>query len=158
MNPTEAIQRGRQAMIFFHNRASKYSGYSLTIDQLIATLGTEKQVPIYLANFGDYIIENEMSESGVRAAMENLADAGQGKVPHQTSIFNALGGQVAAINWLDLTKTVAVETAKQVAQGAQAVGETVIATASSLNTLLPILVVGAVIFIVVMRSKQAAGA
>lgn len=158
MNPTEAISRGRQAMIYFHNRASKYDSYELTLDQLIATLGTTKQVPIYLAGFGDYIIENELSDSDVRSAMEKLADAGQGKVPHQTSIFNALGGKAAAISWIDLTKTVAVETAKQVAQGAQAVGETVITTATSLNAILPILVVGAVIFVVVMRSKQAAGA
>lgn len=153
----DAIARGSEALMYFHNQASKYDGYHLSFDELKATLGTPKQIPIYLQGFGEYIGENEMSASAVKSAMEGLADQGEGRVPSQTSIFNALGGKVSEINWLDLSTTVAVETVKQVASGAQAVGDSVITTFSTLNTLLPIVAVGAILFIVFKRTKQIAG-
>lgn len=157
MNPMNAIEQGNQALIYLHNQLCRYSKYNLTLDELKRTLGTEKQIPIYLEGFGDLITQFGLSDSAVKSAMEKLADAGQGKIPTKQSIFNAIGGKAGEINWLDLTATVTTETLKEVASGAQAIGTTVIDTAKSLNVILPILLVGAVIFIVVQRSKRLAG-
>ncbi len=157
MNPANSIAAGSQALTYFHNRALQYDGYDLTFGELKSSYGSDARVAIYLEEWGAYILDNGMPERDVKSAMEALANAGQGKVPHQTSVFNALGGKVGAINWIDLTKTVAIETAKQVATGAQAIGTTVIDTAKSLNVILPILLVGAVVFIVVQRSRRLAG-
>jgi hypothetical protein len=157
MNSSTSIAAGSQALSYFHNRAVQYEGYEMTFGELKRSYGSDARVAAYLDGWGSYILENGMSDRDVKSAMEALADAGEGRVPHQTSVFNALGGKVGAINWIDLTKTVATETVKQVADGAQAVGHAVIDTAKSLNVILPMLVVGAVIFIVIQRSRQLAG-
>lgn len=156
-NPLASIEKGSDALMYFQNRAIQYENYGLSFDDLKRTLGTEKQIPIYLEGFGDLIDQLELSDGRVKSAMEGLADAGKGKVPTRQAIFDALGGKASEISWIDLTTTVAAETAKQVAQGAQAVGETVIDTAKSLNAIIPIMLVGALVFILLKRTRQIAG-
>jgi hypothetical protein len=160
MSVQSQIDKGRMALKYFHNQALKYEGYNLKLDDLINRLGTPKQIPIHLEGIGDQIDMFQLPESKVEEAMEALADRGQGKVPPagtSTPYENAIGGKAGEVNWVDATAYVATDVAVKVGDGLQVVGTSVLDTFGTLFKIAPILIVGAVIFIVVRRTKEVAG-
>jgi len=155
-NPQNSIDKGNQALVYFQNRAAQYSQYSLSLDELKkAVFGSDKRIPIELEGLGDLIVTLELDDRGVEDAMEALADAGQGRTPTRQSFYNALGGKASEINWLDLTTTVASETVSQVVNGAQAAGNSIITGLSWINTLLPFVMVGAMLYLATKYSEKA---
>lgn len=136
------IEQGREALRFFHNASLKYDAYTPgSFDDLLSYYGKKRD--IYLDGIGMVIRENAMNPYVVQGAMEKLARTAQGKIPkdHQGYI-SALGNQAGQINWLDLSATVAVETATQVVAGAQAVGDNVVSSLKVLNWVWPIALFG----------------
>ena len=160
MNRSDLSSRGRSAIAHFHNASLSYSSYRLTFDELIGRLGSLTQQQVHLEEIGAFIFDNEMSEADVQEAMESMASRGQGMVPPEkssTAYFNALGGKLGEINWVDGAKFVAVETGKELASGFQQVGDTILTTLKSFGAIGPIAVVAAVLYIGWKRTKRIAG-
>lgn len=131
------IERGRQAVTYFHNASlgfSEYGGRSLS--DLLALYG--KKADIYLEGIGLAIHVNGLSDSKVKTAMIALANNSRGRIPkdHQAFIA-ALGNEAAKVSYLDLSATVAKDVVVSVAEGAQAVGDNVIGTLKILNFVWP---------------------
>ncbi len=133
------IDLGRKAITYFHNysRTMWPATYKVSsVDALIALYG--KKGEIYLDGIGLTIRVNGQSEANISTAMLQLVNQTRGKIPadHQPYI-RALGGEAGKINYLDLTASVVKETATQVIEGAQAVGDQVIASGKLITWLLP---------------------
>lgn len=89
--------------------------------------------------------------------MESLAELGQGRVPSNSSVFfKALSDEAQNISWTEASKYVAVESAITIGHGLEQVGDVAIDTLKSLGVVLPIAIVGAVLFIIYSRSKSLA--
>lgn len=157
-SPQADISRGREAMAYFHNASCGFSGYSLTLDQLIESVaGSATRAPIFLDGLGMAIREIKMDTSELRESMENLADAGRGRIPsNQSAFFKALSDQAQNINWVTAAPKVLVGVTKDVIAGVAEGGESVIASLKSLNMILPLLIVGGVVYVVVQKIKKAA--
>lgn len=135
------IELGRKALRHFHDYSKMLWSNSYapsSVDALI-NLWPEKKRDIYLDGIGLAIRINNISDSDVRIAMENLAKQSKGQIPADHQAYTKfLGGQVGSIKFLDLTTTVVKETATQLVQGAQAIGDQVIASGKLLTFLLPV--------------------
>lgn len=159
--PMNDIDRGREALKYFHNSSVGYSNYGLGFDEMLTRV-SKGRPDIFLEGVGLAINSIGMSDSHVRDSMEGLAKQAQGRLPANNSVFyKALSdreGTLTFTDWVKVTPQAAANTALDLAKGAQQVGDAVLDAGKSLLTIGPLLVVGAVIFIVVMRSKQLAGA
>ncbi|MDE2102147.1 MAG: hypothetical protein KGL39_33180 [Patescibacteria group bacterium] len=152
-------------MVYFHNEAATYPDYQLTLDELIQYVGSlpdgKVDPSIFLSGLGFAITSIEMSDSSVQDAMTRLADAGQGKVPStQAPFFKALSDQaqdLSVFNYIEVTPSVMLQTAKQIGTGLQSVGNAVITTGKTLTQIGPVLIVAAVVFIGWSYTARAAG-
>jgi len=156
------MDRGREAFVYFHNQASKYSGYSYTLDEALKIVSKgEKNIGFFTDGIGGLIreIQNDgfLSGNKVKKAMENLADKGAGKIPDRNTFFAALSSEAQDFTFREAAPVVLVESAKEIATGAQAVGDSIITTGKILTTIGPIVVVSAILYIVFYKTKQAAG-
>lgn len=159
-NPDTQIAKGREAIMYFHNASLTYSNYNLTLDALIDQVSKGKP-SIFLEGFGFAIeqlnTDGFFSGNLVRNSMEKFAARAQGRVPdNMSAFFNALSNEATQVNWVDATGYVAKDVAVQVGDGLVQVGETVTTTLQGLGLVLPFLVIGAVVFIVVNKSKKLA--
>lgn len=156
------MDRGREAFVYFHNRASRYSGYSYTLDEALKIVArSEKNIGNFTDSLGGLIREIQsdgfLTGNKVKNAMENLADKGAGKVPNINTFFSALSNEAQDFTFKEAAPFVLIESAKEVATGAQAVGDSIITTGKILTTIGPIVIVGAILYIVFYKTKQAAG-
>lgn len=159
LQPVNDIDRGREAMVYFHNRMVSYSNYSLTADQLI-DLVAKGNAGIFLDAFGFAINSIEMSDSKVQESMANLAIHTNGKIPIQSEFFRALSVRVSNLTFMDYVggaPEIAGGMAMDVVKGAQAVGDAVIDTGKSLLVIGPLLAVAAIVFIGYAKTRQYAG-
>lgn len=149
---------GREALLAYHNRSTIFSNYNFTFNEFLNQYGSKAE--IYQKTIGLNIRLNELSTTDVRKTMDGLADIGQGRVPEKTDIIKALGLTAQQIgierSSFDFTGFVGAVTS-DIVGGAQEVGNSIITSASWILKLLPFLVVGALVFIVSMRTKQIAG-
>lgn len=148
------IERGTQALTYFHNSSLRFQAYeNRSFNDLLALYG--KKAPIYLDGVGLAINANVLSDAQVKQSMIALATKSQGRVPkdHQDYI-KFLGNTAAQINYLDLSASVAKEVASTVVEGAVAAGDSVRTTLSWLTNLLPFLVIGGVIFYIYSFGKN----
>ncbi len=154
--PQTDIDRGREAIKYFHNASVYYPAYGLTMDTLITRVapGSEE---IFLDSLGFAISSIELSTGALESAMESLATQAQGNIPKQAAFFRALSDQAQNFGVMDWMPYVAKESAKDVLKGAQAVGDAVIDTGKSLLVIGPLLVVMAVVFIGYAKTRAYAG-
>lgn len=160
--PQNDMDTGREAIKYFHNKMVMLypDQYTISMDFLINKVGGAAPND-FLDALGMAIKAIEMTSSQVEDAMEALADGANGGIPKQTKFFTALKDRAMVLtpgDWVEALPGIAADSAIDIAKGAQKVGDAVIDTGKSLLAIGPILIVGAVIFIVVMRSKQLAGA
>jgi hypothetical protein len=155
------IQKGREALTYFHNVSLTYPAYKkLQFDELLNQVsGGGKKVTIFLEGFGFAIEQiNDgyfFSTSRVKQAMESLANEGQGRVPTNNSVFfKALSDEAQNISWSEASKFVAVESAKEIGNGLVEVGNVTLDTLKSLGVVLPLAIVGAVLFIIYSRARK----
>lgn len=89
------IDRGREALIFFHNQMLKSPEYKLTFETFIIRVA--KKPAIFMDAFGMAIREIGMREGQVEDAMESLAVrfAGTGWIPSESMFFKALSDRVS---------------------------------------------------------------
>jgi hypothetical protein len=112
-NPDIQIQKGREAMVYFHNDSVVYPNYNLTLDALIHQVSKGKD-SIFLEGFGFAIeqlnTDGFFSGNVVKNAMEKFARRAQGRVPdNMSAFFNALSNEATQVNWVDATGYVAKE-------------------------------------------------
>lgn len=158
--PMNDIDQGRVAIKYFHNRSARYATYKESMDSLILKVGG-KRPEFFLEGIGLTINSIGMSESKVKQAMESLANAGQGRIPANPSLFNkALSDRATNLttgDWIGGLPEIAGQTAVDLAKGAQAVGDAVLDVGKSLLSVGPLLIVVAVIFIGYKRVRMVAG-
>ena len=156
------MDRGRAAFVYFHNRASRYPNYSYTLDEALKIVSKgEKNIGIFTDSIGGLIreiqVDGFLSGNKVKNAMENLADKGAGKLPDRNTFFAALSSEAQDFSFREAAPFVVVESVKEIATGAQAVGDSIITTGKILTTIGPIVIVAAVLYIVFYKTKQVAG-
>lgn len=139
---------GRQILTYFHNASKKYPLYTLqTVDDLINVYG--KKGPIIADGLGldSRILDLSMSE--IQEVMEDMAQAGAGKVPeHFLAYHNAIGQE--AMNpsfWKALTWTT-TETLKELHEPFAAVGQGLLSTMKMSKYMLPVIIYGGIGFII----------
>lgn len=152
-SPVNDIDRGREAMVYFHNEMMRFEVYRarrMSVEQLIDTVGG-KSPESFLDGLGLAINSIEMRDAQVEDAMERLAMKAQGQLPSNQSVFfKALSDRMQDISAGDFVRaapTIAKDTAVTAVKGIAQVGEAVIDTGKSLLAVGPILIVAAVIFI-----------
>jgi hypothetical protein len=151
-----------EALTFFHNKMliNYPDVYHETIDTLKKKVGGASYQS-FVEGFALSINSIDLSTSQLQDAMESLADASGGGIPRQTKFFTALKNRAQTItpgDWItDVIPSVAVDSAADIAAGAQEIGNAVIDTGKSLLVLGPIVIVGALLFIVYARTRQIAG-
>lgn len=154
------IDRGREALKYFHNKSATFPGYSESLDTLIDKVGG-KQPTIFLDGLGFAVDSIGLSSGQVKEAMEKLASQGQGRIPaYNTAFFKALSDRATNLttaDWIGGLPEIAGDTAKDLASGAQAVGNAVIDLGKSLTTVGPLLALAAIIFIGFQRTRKLAG-
>lgn len=157
--PENDIDRARQAMVYFHNESLKYPNYTLNFEELLLAVGKQHQ-DIFLDGFGFAINANDMSDSKLKMAMEALAHKTKGNIPASNStFFTALSDakmQLTPLDYIAATPEVLFESAKDIGKGVVEFGDTTITTLKSLNAVIPILVLGGVIFIFVSKVRKVA--
>lgn len=160
-SPENDIDRGREAMMYFHNQMSTYAKYKgTTLNQMIDVVSKGKP-DIFLDAFGFAINANEMRDAQVKDAMVALAQRSSGVIPpNQSQFFNALTARIQAITVTDTffaSPEIAKGMAGDVITGAKEIGDAVIDTGKSLLVIGPILIVAAIVFIGYSRTRQYAG-
>lgn len=145
----------RIALKYFHNYSLIYSGYKISFDELLTKL-YKSRVSQGLNALSTAIIASELSETEIKNLFEDLARQGRGRIPSSANaFFDALRGEVQGVHWVDV-KEIIVNSAVDIGTGVVKGGQAVIDTASSLASVLPILIVGALIFIVVQKTRSVA--
>lgn len=113
-----------------------------------------KKRDIVLDGIGGGVREAEVSDSRIDSAMRSLALKSQGQIPSNPLVmFQYLSNEAVKINWVDAVLYTAKESVKDVAKGAQAIGDSLITTGKILNFLLPAIL----IFIVFAYVNSATG-
>lgn len=146
------IELGREGLSYFHNASIAYPNYGLNFDSLLAAVGGFNS-NYFLGGFGSTIMllknNNNFSTSDLRSAMQALAKQAQGRIPESPigTFSSALSNQSTKFSFISAAKFTVVESAKTVASGAQSLGDTLITSAKIIQLLIPLSIVGVVIFI-----------
>jgi len=159
---SDQINRGREALKYFHNASVKYPAYNLSFNDLIDRVGgPEPKGSIFLEGLGFAYetLENDsqIDPGRLKLSMERLADKAQGRLPSSNqAFFGALRDEAITTNFLDAAAFVGLETAKSVGSGFVQVGEAVTDTLKSVGMIGPLVVVGALLYIVFVKVKRIA--
>lgn len=161
MSADVQIQKGREALLIFHNDSVVFDNYGLTYEALLNQVSGGKPSN-FLEGFG-FAIESlddgswlSFNASKVKSAMQDLASHAQGKVPSQASFFSALSGEAQNYSFSDAAGFVTVETAKEVGTGLVEVGNVAKDTLKSLGQFLPIMILVAVGYIIYSKTRKLA--
>jgi hypothetical protein len=121
--------------------------FKYSLPDFLAIIKKLKMGNAIVDGLGGAIRETDISDSQVNNSMWDLARRGGGKIISSLQdFFFALNGEASKVKFVDAAAYVLVESAKDVAVGAQAVGNQLILTGKILTFLLPVIVLGAVYF------------
>lgn len=152
-------QKGKQALSYYHNAMIRYgkSLYPFSIDSLISSLTSRPFQKNFVEGLGSAIILAETSMSNVASGMETLARKGGGNIPaNNNSFYQAIANDVRDnISYVSAASFVVAESAKDVINGAQAVGDKLILTGKILTFFLPVLVIGGLLIFLNEKSGGA---
>lgn len=154
---TNDYETGREAFTYFYNKSIQYS--DLKFNEMASQIaGSEKSVQYFFEGLGLAInsiqADGFLSGSAVKDTMTNLASKAHGKLPTRNSFYAALSGKAQDFSFVEAAPIVIKETASKVLEGAQEVGNAVLDTGKSLLTIMPLVLVGAVIFFVWSKTKK----
>lgn len=140
--------RGLFTLKAFHGNSSLR--FKLNFDQFLSAMWPDaKKREVYIAGIGLQANSASMSDSRIESAMRNMAYQGQGRVPASWYDFTKyLQNEAVKINWLDAGVYTFTESAKDIAGGAQALGNQLIFTGKILNFILPAILLIVVLFYV----------
>lgn len=142
---------GRDALISFHNfSVSRYpENYKIkSVNELISVLSSRLNQKNFVKILGGAIIGGDVAYSQVERAMEKLADSAKGRLPVYNSAFiAAIQDKIGEFSYTDAIGFAAIETAKDVANGAAYVGDKVIQTGKNILDFSDLLIPAALIFL-----------
>ena len=125
------------------NYYNKYSMTNKSVDEIVK-LVKPKNPSIFADGLGAQVrLVLDMDMSKAELAMKNLANAAGTSIPTEQTFYTAIRDVAMNPSFFEAAKFVAIETTKQVAVGAQAVGNAVIDSGKLVTWLLPIGVVAA---------------
>lgn len=159
MNSQQYIDKAREALKYFHNESAGFSGYNISFDELILKINKDRSdyVNSFLVNYGKSVVASDLSSSELKSVMENLAQQGQGRIPSNSNVFfQALISEVQNINWVKVGVEAVVDTASDIASGAQSFGENVLFTMKTLNAIFPYIIIGGIVYIAITKIKKVA--
>lgn len=156
---TNDYETGREAFSYFYNRSVPYTDLKFS-EMAKQIAGSEKSIEFFFDGMGLAInsIQSDgfLSGGSVKMLMENLADKAKGKLPTRASFYAAISGKAQDFSFMEAAPIVLKETAVKVLEGAEEVGNAVLDTGKSLLTIGPLVIVGAVLFIVWAKTKKLA--
>ena len=158
-SPVNDVDRGRDAVIDFHNQNSRYSNYTMSLDELLMRVGG-KNPEFFLEGLGLAIVNIDMRDSQVGEAMHRLADLKRGAVPEKQEFFKALSDRAQDINFSDVvyaSPDIGLGIAKDIGKGAAQIGDAVLDTGKTLLVIGPILIVAAIVFVGDSYTRRVAG-
>ncbi|MFN3453524.1 MAG: hypothetical protein ACK41T_01090 [Pseudobdellovibrio sp.] len=158
MNTVEA---GRLAFQYFFEASKKFSNFTYSFESMLEIIaGSPKAVQILLDGLGTSIIEIKkdgfLSDSKVKAAMTNLANVSKGQLPNRNYFFSALSQEAQNVTFVDAVPSVVSGTLKELATGAQAIGDSLIDTGKILTWIFPFVAVISILFITKEKVKKVA--
>lgn len=147
--------RGLLILKAFHGNSSLR--FKMNFDLFLTTMWPDvKKREIYIAGIGLQANSADMSDSRIESAMRSMAYQSQGRVPASWGDFTKyLQNEAVKINWLDAGVYTFTESAKDIAGGAQALGNQLIFTGKILNFILPAILLIVVLFYVNKSSDGA---
>lgn len=147
----DILKRFFDASKTINSSAVKYS-----FDEMVKTLEARTGQKAFVEGLGLGVNASGFSNSKIQNAMTSLAKQANGKIPAKNQDFrDHLIDESRKVDFVDVVsavKFVTVESAKDIAKGAQAVGDSVILTGKLLNYALPV-IVGVVVFFWVKKQK-----
>lgn len=133
---------GLKLITEFHKFNQRYPVYKLSLDQLIYMLEKRPNQKNFLSILGGSVLASQSSQGEALLAMQTLAFKSMGRIPSQNVDFkSAIINKATSFKFVDAVVYTVVETASQVVEGVQAVGDTLIDTGKILRLLFPIAVV-----------------
>lgn len=140
MSAATDIKAGRDALVYFHNEALKFpANYRLQFEELVSSLQSMAKGQ-FLEGFGFAISSSDFDDGQVKRAMQELARAGEGKLPTRwMSFFDALQGQIGNASFGTIANEVLKGTARDLVEDIQQVGNTAIETLKSTGELVKLL-------------------
>jgi hypothetical protein len=96
-----------------------------------------KLIPIFIDGWGFMVRTLNMDSGKVEDAMKAIASKSKGQPPTSQAVQQALSARAQQFDWGEAIKFTAVESAKQITQGVQEVGKSVISTGKMMNFLMP---------------------
>lgn len=158
VNAANDIQAGRDALRHFHNRALSWpENYSMEFAQFVDVINA-RQRGQFLEGFGFAISAAGVPESRIKEAMENLAVAGQGRLPStNAAFFQSLTQSAVKTSFIQAVKSVTSDSASDIGKGLAHVGDTIVETAKNaggLVTVLPFAAFIAIGYFVFLKAKK----
>lgn len=132
----DAFQKFYNMQRLFHGNKVTYS-----FDEMLNFYGKKKDV--YLNFVGDLITDKIVTQGRLDAALNQLARDSNGLIlKNPILISNYIQNQAVKMDWVEMTKFVAIESSKDILKGAAAIGDSIISTGKILTYLLPVIVIG----------------
>lgn len=158
MSDTSDVQRGKEALLFFHNEALKFpDNYRLTFEELCQLLQDQSH-GAFLDGFGFGINSAGFGSDRVQNAMADLADQGEGRVPSSwNSFFNAIQKEGQKFSFSDAANATLSGTARDIAGGLEEVGKVSLSTLSNLGDVVkyvPYLLFAGLGFYIYLKAKK----
>lgn len=133
---------GMKLLTEFHNFSKRYPGYKLTFAQLLSILEKRPNQKHFVEILGGSVLVSGVSQGESLLSMQNLAFHSQGKIPSENVNFRqAIIDKATEFHLVDAVVYTAVESTKQIMEGVQSVGNTLIDTGKILQFLFPVAVV-----------------
>ena len=150
----EYFNRGKSALLYFHNKAVLYPDYKLSFQELVH-LVENRGYKNFLRGLGMGIIDGEISEYNVRGGMEKLAINGKGKIPATNGAFTQAIATDAAenISYVDAIAYVSKESVKDLAEISEKVGKGVLFGLDYWYLIIPV-AIGAYVYIYAKASRS----
>lgn len=149
---------GNDCLKYYHNEMiyNFPQSYKWTFNQLVDFINSKNRSTI--AQIGSAIESIDMSEKAAGQAMEKLSLAGKGQIAYNSSSFlQALNDEYSKLDLVDALGDTAIETAKDLAKGAQRVGDVVIDTGKNILDVstwaIPLLIFGGAAFFIFNKAK-----
>lgn len=149
------IDIGRASLIAFHNQSTKFDNYNYTFNQMIE-IASHGKPSVFLDGFGMAVRTTGIRESKLDDIMIDLANKSKGQIPSMNTFFSSLSSGASNLTFSDYlleSPTIVKNVAVDLGKGAVEVGNSIIDTGKSLTVILPILLVGGLIFFVYNKTK-----
>lgn len=153
------LETGRKVLKAYYDYSRFYypTIYKFSFDEFLKKYQpNQKKLEIYLDGIGFGVRGSEISQTRINSAMQKMVLNSKGGMPSNAGdFFKYLSNEAVKISYIGAIGFVAVESLKDVAKGAAAVGDSLLTTGKILTFIFPVIVLILVFFWV--NSKTGGG-